>query len=147
MQKKVEEEILKTLSLNDDGSAAKFSKAAKTAVQFLADWKQLKTPAARRGYLRLLRNPSKDYAVVFKQSMEAAIFTDIVELLESDDFSDNVELSGHLVGLARVPRISALAMFLAADEKTKLRCLVERVFSQNPGLPQPDKAVIEKAFC
>jgi hypothetical protein len=56
------------------------------------------------------------------------------------------DLAGHVVGLARVPRISALAMFLSAHDKKILDHLVENVLGQNC-LAEVEKKEIKKAFC
>jgi hypothetical protein len=147
LQKKVEEEILQSMSnklslVGEQNELMKFSKAPKTSVQFMSEWRQLKTPEARSKYIQLISNPTKDYVRIFKHSMEPDIFTDIVNILTSTDFGD---LSTHVLGMSRVPRMSALVMFLRSEEKIRLQKLVNSV-CQSSSLSQLEKKEIEKAF-
>jgi hypothetical protein len=147
LQKKVEEEILQSMSnklslVGEQNELMKFSKAPKTSVQFMSEWRQLKTPEARSKYIRLISNPTKDYVRIFKHSMEPDIFTDIVNILTSTDFGD---LLTHVLGMSRVPRMSALVMFLRSEEKIRLQKLVDSV-CQSSSLSQLEKKEIEKAF-
>ena len=149
LQRKVEEEILQSMSdklslvgQKSDSTKSKFSKAPKTSVQFLSEWRQLKTCDGRSNYLKLISNPAKDYIRIFKHSMEADIFTDIVDILTSTDFGD---VSSHVLGMSRVPRMSALVMFLKSEEKIRLKKLFESA-RQSSSLSQSEKKEIEKAF-
>lgn len=147
LQQKVEEEIMSTLtkkmSIDDaEQKAFKFCKAPKTSVQFLSEWRQLNNVVEGRSkYIRLLSNPDKDYVRIFKHSMEAGIFTEIIETLASKEFVDN--LSSHVLGLSRVPRMSTLVMFL--DDQSQLEKLVQLALLQE-GLSASERKEIEKVF-
>ncbi len=146
LQQKVEEEIMSTLtkklSIDDaEKKAFKFCKAPKTSVQFVSEWRQLNNVVEGRSkYIRLLSNPDKDYVRIFKHSMDAGIFTEIIETLASK-FVDN--LSSHVLGLSRVPRMSTLVMFL--DDQSQLEKLVQFALVQE-GLGASERKEIEKVF-
>ena len=154
-QKKVEEEIMKSMSnklsieesSGSDDSSSKFKKPPKSSVQFISEWKQIKTSAGKAKYVRLLPDPAKDYARIFKHSMESNIFNDLVKLLSSSDiFCDPTEVCQHLVGISRVPRIVALVMFLSSEEKQLLQDLVENFVRNNSALQEEQKSQVLKAF-
>ena len=148
LQQKVEEEIMSTMTKNlsivdAEKKTFKFCKAPKSSVQFLSDWRQLDNIVdGRSKYIRLLSNPDKDYVRIFKHSMEAGIFSEIVDTLTSnEDFVDS--LSRHVLGLSRVPRMSTLVMFL--NDKSQLEKLVQLALLQE-GLSSSDRKEIEKVF-
>ena len=153
-QKKVEEEIMKSMSnklsideSGDESSSIKFKRPPKSSVQFISEWKQCKTSAGQAKYVRLLQDPAKDYARIFKHSMETNIFNDLVKLLSSSDiFNDPAEICRHLVGISRVPRIVALVMFLSSGEKRLLQDMVENFVRNNSSLKDEEKSQVLKAF-
>jgi hypothetical protein len=61
-------------------ASARFTSAPKTSVQFMSEWRQLKTTDSRSDYLKLMKNPSTDYASIFRHSMESAVFSDLLKV-------------------------------------------------------------------
>ncbi len=102
-------------------------KKPKTSVQFGKTWAQIKSsPEAGLDFLCLL-NPS-DYPKLFKHSMEPAIFAEILATLSSAQGEKKV--SRHVLGLSRVPRVTALVMFLDAKQQNQLSQLLQTVHSE-----------------
>jgi Potential Monad-binding region of RPAP3 len=153
LQKKVEDEIMSTMSnklsiADENDCSIKFKNPPKSSVQFISEWKQLKTNESRSKYIRLLHDPARDYVKVFKHSMESNIFTSLVDIFScSDIFTDPVEISQHLLGISRVPRITALVMFLSSGEKRILQELIDKNVRPNSVLKEQEKNEILKAFC
>ena len=77
--------------------------------------------------------------------MDAYVFNEIVDTLTSNELFDAEELSAHLLGMSKVPRMSALVMFLNSVEKGRLDKVVEKVFKIST-LSQVEKKEIEKVF-
>lgn len=117
MTQKVEKEINEKLIVQ-----AKDQKWKKpnSAVQFYKTWAQLNNQNDKLTYLNLLN--SADFPKLFKHSMEPSVFSSILETLPSSP-----KLSSHLLGLCRVPRLSALIMFLSSNEQNQLKQMVESV--------------------
>ena len=91
--------------------------------QFDAAWRGMAGRAATRArYLGLLR-PETDYAVVFRHTLEPKTFGEIVATL--GEFEDAAAAARHLSGLARVPRISAIVMFMEDAERDAIRRILD----------------------
>ena len=149
LQAKVEEEIMQTMSNNltivDEKSSTKNSKAPNSSIQFVSEWKKLKSVDSRIEYLRLLLNPVQDYIRIFKHSMDAYVFNDIINTLTSNECFESKELSTHLLGMSKVPRMSALVMFLDSAEKIRLDKVVAKVLEIST-LSEGEKKQIENVF-
>merc|ERR1719228_1678154 len=130
--KKVEQEIAEELFKKSTVEQSESSPAPpivpfipKGSAQFLMDWTKCKTVDQRVKYIDQFHEST--YKTVFKNSMEAKHFSEIVAVLAAGVKSEiwrKDEIAGHLRGLSQVPRISALAMFMdKKDQKTlRYRC-------------------------
>ena len=94
----------------------------KTSVQFVNAWKSL-NKEFRTEYLSQLS--AKDYPMIFKHSLEPKLFNEIVEVLTSA--GENFEIASHMKGLASVPRISAIVMFMNPEELKVLTGVIEKL--------------------
>ena len=94
----------------------------KTSVQFVNAWKSL-NKEFRTEYLSQLS--AKDYPMIFKHSLEPKLFNEIVEVLASA--GEDFEIASHLKGLASVPRISAIVMFMNPEELKVLTGVIEKL--------------------
>lgn len=74
--------------------------------------------------------------------MEPSIFSGILDVLVNTDKG----LSPHLLGISRVPRISALILFLEEKESSAIRNLVEKVTKESM-LSSSELKEIKKCFC
>lgn len=110
----------------------------KSSVQFYSHWRR-HSLERRSLYLQLLG--SKDYPMIFKQSLEPQVFTEILEAL----LQVQSGVGQHLLGLSQVPRISALVMFLSEQEKSFIRQLVEKA-KNDAGLSESDLQKITSTF-
>ena len=90
-----------------------------TKVQFTNDWTKLNTLEEQIGYLELFSE--KDYAKIFKHSMEISVFSSILLVLHKMD-----QVSQHLFGISQIPRISAIIMFLEDEEKIIVDSLLKK---------------------
>ena len=70
---------------------------------------------------------TQDYANIFKQSMDPNIFSGILEVLSAME----KKISSHLLGLSKIPRISALIMFLEKQDSERLHQLIAKSKSEN----------------
>lgn len=91
-----------------------------SVVQFTSIWSKLPNNEDKAAFLSLLE--TADYPRVFKHSMEPAIFSAILDVLP-----DLPNISAHVLGLSRVPRVSALIMFLSSKEQSQLQVVLEKV--------------------
>ena len=116
-------------------------------LQFLTEWKQLNTPEGRFKYVQLLQDPTKDYPKIFKHSMESSIFDELIDLFSTPSlFGDSAEVCRHLLGISRVPRISAHVMFLDSGNLQRLQKLVDVNVSQTSLLSDIEKKEIVQKF-
>ena len=74
--------------------------------------------------------------------MEPSIFSGILDVLMNMEKG----LSPHLLGIARVPRISALILFLEEKESSAIRDLVDKVIIEAM-LSSSELKEIKKSFC
>eukprot|EP00088_Acartia_fossae_P002640 TRINITY_DN11095_c0_g1_i12.p1 TRINITY_DN11095_c0_g1~~TRINITY_DN11095_c0_g1_i12.p1 ORF type:complete len:671 (-),score=174.31 TRINITY_DN11095_c0_g1_i12:480-2465(-) len=96
---------------------------AKTSAQFSKDWRNLKTSETRLQYLSQLGRDS--YPTVFKSQMESKLFSEILTVLSQESTSPQL-IADHLMGLSKLPRISALVMFLSPGEQRTMTSLLDR---------------------
>ncbi len=132
LQPSTEKEIIGKMEkakIVDKDAAKRTPPRPRNAVQFLSTWKTLPDSAARLRYLRGLSG--RDYPALFKHSLEPAVFSEILDCLcqmEEDASSEGLD---HLVGLANVPRISAIAMLMGEKDVGKVRTVLERASSSD----------------
>ena len=89
-------------------------------------------------YLNIMQ--PKDYPVIFKHSLEPSVFEQIMRLLSSvvsKDVKNIEEAANHLYGLSKVPRVSAMVMFLNQGDRESLKILINDV--QNCGTIRPKR--------
>ena len=98
---------------------------------------------ARAKYLGQLRE--SDYPVVFKHTLEPRTFGEIVETLGG--LEDAAEAARHLSGLARVPRISAIVMFMEDGEREAIgRILEAAAAARSPSVEEIVLRSVRKTF-
>ena len=113
-------------------------KKPSSSVQFNTAWTKLTKIDEKVAYLELFTK--KDYAKIFKHSMEPILFSDILGVLKNMN-----KISYHLQGISQIPRISALIMFLEEQENAILCNLLQKAKSENL-LSSNDLEKIEKVF-
>jgi len=111
----VEKEISADLSKVD--LVESIPQVPKSSSKFLAEWRRLKTLVNRSKYLRQFKE--SDYVSIFKSSVDGSIFGDLVAVIHHlVTRGDNPEIVLRQVrGLSKLPRISAVAMFMSEQEK------------------------------
>ncbi|CAB3255811.1 unnamed protein product [Arctia plantaginis] len=94
------------------------------SVQFMAEWKYLKgKDVARCHYLSII-DPLK-IPSIFDNALESDVLSDVLRILhDNTKVFSNKTITAYLVGLSRVKRFSALAMFLSTADKTMLTTLL-----------------------
>lgn len=121
--KAVEEQINATVNQvksSENKVKSKKWKKPTSVVQFTSIWSKLTTNEDKAAFLGILE--TSDYPRVFKHSMEPAIFSAILSTLP-----DLPNISAHVLGISRVPRVSALIMFLSSNEQSQLQAVLEKV--------------------
>ena len=113
-------------------------KKPSSSVQFNTAWTKLSNIDEKVAYLELITK--KDYAKIFKHSMEPILFSDILRVLKNMN-----KVSYHLQGISQIPRISALIMFLEEKENAILCNLLQKAKSEDL-LTSNDLEKIEKVF-
>ena len=120
-----------------------------SSVSFYSSWRNL-TNAQDSEKLKLLNTMrSKDYPIVFKYSLEPSVFEQILQLLcrcSKEDDTNHEIIAGHVYGLSRVPRVSAMVMFLNSADNASLQQLVNLVVEKSKKLKQKQKESIQNLF-
>ena len=126
LAKKVEKEINATSTAEVKVSTEKKVKMKKpsSSVQFMTSWSKLGSDEEKKSYLSLLQ--SQDYPKIFKHSMEPTVLPDILSIL-----NQMAPVSPHVLGLSRIPRISAMIMFLNEKDGAFVRNLTERIQTES----------------
>lgn len=136
--KRVELEINEGKKVMITASKPKFKKPS-TSVQFTNVWHQLKEMEDQITYLSLLG--AADYPRIFKHSMEPSVFSSIIGAMIHFP-----KITRPLLGLSRIPRISALIMFLEDKERKILDALLERLPTEPCDLTPSEMECIVKCF-
>ena len=126
--KKVEEDLAKSLQNVKCSSDIKSKTKPVSSVGFYGVWNGLKDASDedKIDYLNVLQ--PKDYPIIFKHSLEPPVFEQILKLLFRLVTNDETKIevaSKHLYGLSKVPRISAMVMFLNQDDNNSLRRMID----------------------
>ena len=121
-QKTQEKEISDKLESTSLASSGDRFKKPQSSVQFMAVWKYL-SESERISYLSLLSEA--DYPVIFRHSLEPPTFGGILITLQKSDY-DPRRILEHLKGLTKVPRISAIIMFMDSNERELARDVLSR---------------------
>lgn len=96
----------------------------KTAVQFVMNWKAIKSSELRYKYLKQLYGNSLHK--IFQDSMESDIFVEILEVLRTEFVKRKEQLIfSYLKDLSQVKRFRALIMFISNSDKENIRILFE----------------------
>merc|ERR1712038_1989569 len=108
-----------------------------SSVNFYSSWNSLvdSSDIEKLTYLNTMR--PKDYPIVFKHSLEPKVFEQILHLLSRlmHDTENNIEsIANHLYGLSKVPRVSAMVMFLCPADNVSFRKLVGIVLGKSQKL-------------
>ena len=130
----IQKEINAKSEISEVKSSNKKQKKPSTSVQFMSVWSKLSSEEDRRNFLKLLE-PS-DFPKVFKHSMEPSVFSGILQTLKNAS-----PVSAHALGLSRVPRISAMIMFLSQGETAIVRDLMGKVQQEGTLSPKELKEV------
>ena len=109
-----------------------------TSVQFSNSWTKLSGTDDKIAFLELLT--TKDYAKIFKHSMEPEIFSNILKILPQMS-----KVSNHVLGIANIPRVSAMIMFLEHNEKAIINDILQKVKSEAI-LSQKDMEKVQNVF-
>ncbi|KAI4467224.1 rna polymerase ii-associated protein 3 [Holotrichia oblita] len=86
----------------------------KTAVQFYNGWKTIKKEW-RKNYLQRIN--TTDLKLIFKESLESKVFSEIIDILSENSTENTLNLYDYLLGLTEVKRFSALIMFMSSKDK------------------------------
>lgn len=86
----------------------------KTAVQFYNVWKNIKKEW-RKYYLQRIN--TSDLKLIFKESLESKVFSEIIAVLRENSADNGLNLYNYLLGLIEVKRFSALIMFMSSKDK------------------------------
>ncbi|XP_054010521.1 RNA polymerase II-associated protein 3 isoform X1 [Hylaeus anthracinus] len=95
----------------------------RTAVQFVTNWKTNKSSEFRYKYLKQL--PRNSLPLIFQNSMESDIFSEILEVLKLEFIKRRESIYPYLKDLSEVKRFRALIMFISNDEKRSLKDFFE----------------------
>ena len=99
----------------------------------------------RRGFqLTCQMTTSKSYSTLFNHSLESEVFDDIVAVLHGNPDAGSSDICRHLVGLSKVPRISAMVMFM--DNRGMLQDLVRSHVDKNGLLDQSEVQSVKNCF-
>ena len=138
-EQEISDKLEAAVTLDEGKKRADKLKKPKTAIQFETTWRRL-SDVEREGYLQLLTE--KDYPVIFKHTLEPTTFEGVVAVLSRMDSSVAIR---HLVGLSRVPRMSALVMFMEDGERAAIKKILESTSATNQIDPRVLRATT-KAF-
>jgi len=123
--KKVEKEISTNIANSEPEDT--IPTIPKSSCKFLADWKKLKTVVNRSKYLRQFQE--SDYKHIFKNSLDGLVLAELVtvihHLVQRGDSPDIV--LRQMRGLSSLPRLTAVAMFMGKEDKTRLRAVMEEL--------------------
>ena len=127
-------------------SISKISPPA-SSVNFYSSWNSLKDASdlEKLEYLNVMR--PKDYPIIFKHSLEPKVFEQILQLLSlriEKDAGDVEIVGNHLYGLSKVPRVSAMVMFLCPADTTSFNKLVNNVLEKSQKLKTAQKESIKR---
>jgi len=147
--RKVEEQILSTSESVVRGSSCDSSNLSsvnkvKSSMAFYAAWKSLSSKADKFTFLNSQMTTSKSYSTLFNHSLESEVFEDIVAVLHGNPDAESSDICRHLVGLSKVPRISAMVMFM--DNRGMLQDLVRSHVDKNGSLDQSEVQSVKNCF-
>ena len=130
LTKQVEKEIANELSKVEIMNT--IPAVPSSSAKFLTDWKTLKSIVNRAKYLQHFK--STDYGKVFKSSMDGILFSEIVQVLNHMVQRGVMpEVIVHqLNGLSRLPRISAISMFMSKHDLDKLQYVINELEMVHP---------------
>merc|ERR1711915_569915 len=130
LTKQVEKEIANELSKVEIMNT--IPAVPSSSAKFLTDWKTLKSIVNRAKYLQQFK--STDYGKVFKSSMDGILFSEIVQVLNHMVQRGVMpEIIVHqLNGLSRLPRISAISMFMSKHDLDKLKYVIDELEMVHP---------------
>ncbi|XP_018909477.2 RNA polymerase II-associated protein 3 [Bemisia tabaci] len=92
-------------------------------VGFSNSWSLMQNEPEKR-YLYLKRISGEKLPIIFGNSLENSVLSEIIAVLQSEFVARNEKISPFLFGLTRVQRFRALVLFLSEADKTVLRDLV-----------------------
>lgn len=128
--KKIEKEISADLSKVEIVST--IPPVPTTSTKFFTEWKSLKTIVNRAKYLQQFT--AADYKTVFKSSLDGMVFSELVMVLNhlvQRGVMPEIVVN-QLQGLAGLPRVSAIAMFMSKQDQDKLRYVIGELEIANP---------------
>ena len=116
-----------------------------SSVGFYTTWNNLAHAPDTEKIKFLNTMKSKDYPNIFKHSLEPSVFEQILHLLRrvKESGHDSNDIGKHLYGLSRVPRVSALVMFLSSADKSSLQDLVNFALQKSAILKSKHKQSIQ----
>ena len=116
-----------------------------SSVGFYSTWNNLANATDTEKIKFLNTMKSKDYPNIFKHSLEPSVFEQILHLLRrvKESGHDSDDIGKHLYGLSRVPRVSALVMFLSSADKSSLQDLVNFALQKSAILKSKHKQSIQ----
>ncbi|XP_035216730.1 RNA polymerase II-associated protein 3-like isoform X2 [Stegodyphus dumicola] len=105
--------------------------------QFLTDWTKIsKYPDLKYRYLKQF--PPEKFPVVFKYSMEAEIFPEILHTLSTSFLDNGDDVFDYLKYLTAVGRFNTMLMFLSNSEKKNLQKLLDVIKSSDRSSSEKD---------
>ncbi|XP_012273418.1 RNA polymerase II-associated protein 3 [Orussus abietinus] len=93
----------------------------KTAIQFIVDWKENKYPEYRYKYLQQI--PAGNIHLIFQDSMDSEIFSEIIEILKTEFIKRCKPVFAYLKDLSQLKRFRTLVMFMSHVDKEALTSL------------------------
>lgn len=87
----------------------------RTAVQFANTWQGFDNADLKYEYLRQING--EDISVIFKESLDTKLFSDILETLTHRFIDKSENVYSYLHGLSNVKRFSTLTMFMTSKDK------------------------------
>jgi len=147
--RKVEEQILTTSesvvrSSSCDSANLSSVNKVKSSMAFYAAWKSLSSEADKFTFLNSQMTTSNSYSTLFNHSLESEVFEDIVAVLHGSPDAESSDICRHLVGLSKVPRISAIVMFM--DNRGILQDLVRSHIDKNESLDKSEVQSVKNCF-
>ena len=149
--KKVEEELMnpadKLVPSDQKCSNNTDISPPSSSVKFYSSWNSLtnSVDSEKLKFLNTMR--AKDYPLVFKHSLEPLVFEQILQLLSrhvKENEKDIEMVAKHTYGLSKVPRVSAMVMFLSSAVKANLNELVHFVIEKSEQIKPKQKLAMQK---
>ncbi|XP_072389091.1 RNA polymerase II-associated protein 3 [Diabrotica undecimpunctata] len=123
--KDVKNSVNDTKKLIENNEINTSFKCPKNAVQFYTSWKNFRTTEEKYTYLKLIG--FQDIPKIFLNSLDSAVFSNILEVLVKHFIGNNDKLYDILNSFTEVKRFSAITMFLSGEDKSNVWKLLDHI--------------------